>query len=63
MGLYTEDRLLNENSDMYINVDADTYYVKNYSLFAAKVYQLVALNYMPHQLKRYFSLDTGEFEE
>lgn len=63
VGLYTEDRLLNEDSDMYINVAVGTYYVKNYSLFAAKVYQLVAFNYMPHQLKRYFSLDTGEFEE
>ncbi len=63
VGLYTEDRLLNEDSDMYINVDVGAYHVKDYPRFAAKVYQLVAFNYMPHQLKRFFSLDTGEFEE
>lgn len=63
VGLYTEDRLLSQDTDMYINVDVGTYYVGSYRRFAAKVYQLVAFNYMPHQLKKYFSLDTGEFEE
>ncbi len=63
VGLYTEDRLLSQDADMYINVDLGTYYVNNYYRFAVKVYQLVAFNYMPHQLKKYFDLDTGEFEE
>lgn len=63
VGLYTEDRLLNEDSDMYINVNAGAYYVKDYPLFAAKIFRLVAFNYMPHQLKRFFNMDTGEFEE
>lgn len=63
VGLYTEDRLLNEDTDLYGNVDVGTYYVKDYPAFAAKIYQLVAFNYMPHPLKRFFGLDTGEFEE
>jgi len=63
VGLYTEDRLLSQDTDMYINVDVGTYYVNNYCRFAAKIYQLAAFNYMPHQLKKYFALDTGEFEE
>lgn len=63
VGLYTEDRLLNEDADLYGNVDVGSYYVKDYPALAAKIYQLVAFNYMPHQLKRFFGLDTGEFEE
>lgn len=63
VGLYTEDRLLNEDSDLYINVGAGAYYVKDYPRLALKMYQLAAFNYMPHQLKRFFCLDTGEFEE
>lgn len=63
VGLYTEDRLLNEDVEMYINVNEGAYYIKDYPLFATKIFQLVAFNYMPHQLKRFFNLDTGEFEE
>lgn len=63
IGVYTENGFMNMKSNMYTNVDTGTYYVNDYRLFAAKVYQLVAFNYMPHQLKRYFNLDTGEFEQ
>lgn len=63
IGVYTENGFMNMKSDMYTNVDTGTYYVNNYSLFASKIYQLVAFNYMPHQLKKYFNLDTGEFDQ
>lgn len=63
IGVYTEAGYLSAESDLYTNVDTGSYYVDDYSLFASKLYQLVAFNYMPHQLKKYFNLDTGEFEQ
>lgn len=63
IGIYTEGRLLNEDFTMCTNIETGTYRVSDYGRFAAKIYKLVAFGYMPHQLKRYFYLDTGEFEE
>lgn len=63
IGIYTEGRLLNEDFTICTNIETGTYRVSDYRLFAAKIYKLAAFNYMPHQWKRYFYLDTGEFEE
>lgn len=37
--------------------------VGNRFLFASKICKLVAFNYMPHQLKKYFFIYTNEFDE
>lgn len=63
IGVYTEDKFLNKVTKMYANVDTGEYYVNDNCLFASKIFELVAFNYMPHQLKRYFNLDTGEFDQ
>lgn len=63
IGIYTEGRLLNEDFTVCTNIETGTYQVSDYRRFAARIYKLAAFNYMPHQWKRYFYLDTGEFEE
>ncbi len=63
VGIYTEGRLLNEALTMCTNIENGDYHVSDYRLFATRIYKLAAFNYMPHQWKRYFYLDTGEFED
>lgn len=63
IGVYTEDKFLNKVSKMYTNVDTGEYFVNDNFLFASKIFELVAFNYMPHQLKKFFNLDTGEFDQ
>lgn len=63
VGVYTEDKFLNKVSNMYTNVDTGAYYINDKYLFASKIFELVAFNYMPHQMKKYFYLDTGEFDK
>lgn len=64
IGVYTQYlQFLSDDIDMYVNVDYGKYLVKNYAGFAKSIYKLVAFNYMPHQLKRYFLMDTDDFSQ
>lgn len=59
--LYTDPRYI--ATGYAENVRAERYVIGNYSNFAKATYKLVAFNYMPHQLKRFFSVESGEFDE
>lgn len=63
IGVYTLLTFLSSDYDMYLNVEEKDYEIANYTSFIKKIYQLVAFNYMPHQLKRYFLINTDDFSE
>lgn len=62
LGVYTSNLFVNPDSDMYVNIEEGSYVIKNYTSFVGKLYNLVAFNYMPHQLKKLFYTDTEMFE-
>ncbi len=63
VGIYTSGLYLDDDIDMYDNVEQGTYEIKNLTNFAKKLYNMVAFNYMPHQLKKYFLYNTDDFSE
>lgn len=62
IGVYTEDLFIANDCDTFINLEYGRYKISDYSLFAQKMYKLVFFNYMPHQLKKIFWIDTAEFD-
>ena len=63
VGIYTSYRYLGENSDLFINVEKGKYTIKDYGTFINRMSKLVAFNYMPHQIKKFFVMDTLAFDE
>ncbi len=63
IGVYTSSQYVNPDSEMYTNIEEGTYVISDYSSFTKKLYDLVAFNYMPHQLKKYFYTSTEDFED
>lgn len=63
VGLYTTDMFIDGDIDFYENVQLGEYKIKNYKDFMLDLTRLVLFNYLPHQLKRYFYLDTAAFDE
>lgn len=59
VGLYTESQFI--NPEYAVNVEYANYTINSYSDFSKVMYKLVAFNYMPHQLKKYFYTESGEF--
>ncbi len=60
---YTQETFLNPEAVDYRNVYEGTYKISDPYLFGRKIYKLVAFNYAPHQLKKHFLLETGEFDK
>lgn len=63
VSVYTSPLYISPDYSMYTNVREGKYVVGNYGDFAAKIYQLVAFNYMPHQIKRVFYDGIDEWDE
>ena len=61
VGLYTYPQFV--NPDYTVNAESAEYIINSYSGFAKIMYKLVAFNYMPHQLKKLFFTESGEFEK
>lgn len=62
INMYTEPLYVNEDPSLYENVEVGNYKIGKYRDFTNKLFTLVAFNYMPHQLKKFFCLDTGAFD-
>lgn len=61
VGLYTSPKYV--SSGYAVNMENAEHNMINYFDFAKVMYKLVAFNYAPHQLKRFFSVETKEFEK
>lgn len=62
VGIYTSGMYLSSNVDIE-NVEKGKYKIAQISKFIGKLYKIVAFNYAPHQLKRYFYINTDEFSD
>ncbi|MBQ9828116.1 MAG: sulfatase-like hydrolase/transferase [Lachnospiraceae bacterium] len=60
--IYTNDIFVRPDLVDYTNTVEGEYVLTNPVDFAKKVYKLVGFNYMPHQLKPLFVIDSAEFE-
>ncbi len=63
VGIYTEPLYFSAENEDYINITRGNYAIDNYGMFIKEIYKLVAFNYMPHQLKRFFFTTTADFDE
>lgn len=63
VGVYTDPIYMNPDSDVYEIVEKGKYVIGDYVSLTKKIFKLVAFQYMPHQMKKYFYVDTAEFEE
>lgn len=62
-GVYTSERqTLDQGNDRYINLVKGEYKLSDALGFASTLYKMTAFNYMPHQLKRFFVIYTGDFD-
>ncbi len=61
LDVYTLGRFMSMEPDTYRNTFSGRYNVHDYPGFAQTLYRLVAFNYMPHQAKRFFTVDTDSF--
>ncbi len=61
--MYEQPMFLSNDNSLYGNVENGTYFISDYSEFAEKMGDLVLFNYMPHQLKKYFLVDTEEIND
>ncbi len=62
LDMYTEAMMINRD-ESYSNVLKGNYVISDKVKFYSSIYKLVAFNYMPHQLKKYFEVDTATFSE
>jgi len=62
LDIYTDSLYLGKRT-LYENIELGSYSIKNRFAFAQKLYSLVAFNYMPHQLKKHFFIDTDTFSD
>jgi len=60
--VYTQNTFVDPDCDKYANIEAGRYRIGDSAAFLKNMYSLVAFNYMPHQLKHYFFVDTEDFE-
>lgn len=63
IGMYTSGMFLSNHTDIYKNVKMGTYSLKDRFGFTKDLYKLVGFHYLPHQLKRYAVVDTGDFDK
>ena len=62
LDVYTKSNCLSAvSSEYYNNVIPGEYSISDPAGFAGAVYRMVAFNYMPHQLKRFFWTDSESF--
>lgn len=60
LDLYVPTNYISDELD-YFNKEKGTYTISNIPQFLKDVYSLVAFNYMPHQLKKFFYIDSASF--
>lgn len=63
IGVYTSSLYVNPECDMYTNITEGEYVVSDYNSFYKNIYKLVAFNYMPHQLKKFFYVSSADFDD
>lgn len=61
-GVYTLCTCLSEAEDRYINVHSGKYKIKTPTSFVKTLYKLIAFEYLPHQFKGAFWVNTNDFE-
>lgn len=62
-GMYAYRESVSNDTDMFVNVKEGTYSVKNIPGFLKDIYKLAAFNYLPHQLKKYMVVYTGDYDQ
>jgi len=62
VGVYAQAMYLSDSYD-YINVTQGSYSIGDWKKFESMIYKLVAFNYMPHQLKKFFWINTDDFDQ
>ena len=63
VSVYTDNTFVDPACSEYSNIGQGRYRIGDWGAFAKDMYSLVAFNYMPHQLKRFFFVDTSAFEK
>ncbi len=61
IGVYTSPKFLAADSIAYENVVKETFSVAKPAAFASTLYKLVAFNYSPHDLRKYFMVNADDF--
>ena len=61
--LYTKASFLAPKTITYGNAEIGQYRIKEKADFAGKLYEMVAFNYMPHLLKKFFVYDTESISD
>lgn len=62
-GVYTSPLFLSRDTDIYTNVEEGSYSVQNVCGFAKDLLKLAGFHYLPHQLKKYSVIETGDFNK
>ncbi len=62
VGVYTHSGFMSKEVETYINVMNGEYQISDYNEFCTNLYSLVMFEYVPHQLKSYFLVDTNSFD-
>ncbi len=62
IGAYTHPEFLSKAEGTYINVMNGEYHIGDYNEFCKNLYSLVMFEFMPHQLKSFFLVDTNSFD-
>ena len=60
---YTDASFLSEDETLLENTERGRYVIADRGAFAGSIVRLVLFNYMPHQLKHFFPVDTSVFRE
>lgn len=63
VGVYTEAAFFGGNMDVFKNVEKGAYVLTNVLGFVKDIYKLVGFNYLPHQLKKYIRVYSGDFDQ
>ena len=61
VGVYTSPKFLSAAPDAYENVVRQTFSVARPAAFASTLYKLVAFNYSPHDLRKFFMVNADDF--
>lgn len=62
IGVYTSPAAIAGNTDTYENVYQGSYKISNVVDFVTVLYKLIAFEYMPQQLKSFFTVNTYDFD-
>ena len=63
IGVYTETPFVSKEPGLYENVHNSSYKITNYPGFTSTLYKLTLFKSLPHQLKKYFLVNTSSFDD